>query len=142
MRVDVAVQIDKPVADVFDAMADARNEPSWNTPVRATELLTEEPVGSGAQFRTVNRGQTYTVTVAEYNRPSLVRFVVAGKAMEITSVLRFAEAAGRTHLTGVFDMQPKGVMRLMLPLMGGAVRKDFPRQMANFKQFCESRPSS
>jgi hypothetical protein len=26
----------------------------------------------------------------------------------------------------------------MLPLMSGAVRRDFPKQMASFKAFCEA----
>lgn len=139
MIVSVDIQIDAPVAEVFDAMADARNEPAWNTQVSECELLTGEPIAQGTRFRTVNRGQTYTATISEHVPPDHVTFVVAGKTLEITGALRFADDNGATHMTGTFDMQPKSYMKLMLPLMAGAVRKDFPRQMANFKEFCESR---
>ena len=138
--VSVDVSIEAPATDVFDAMADARNEPNWNTQVSETELLTGEPIVCGTHFRTVNRGQTYTATITEHHPPDHVTFLVAGKTMEITGDLHFADADGATHLTGTFDMQPKGFMKVMLALMAGAVRKDFPRQMANFKAFCESRP--
>jgi hypothetical protein len=30
-------------------------------------------------------------------------------------------------------------MKVMLPLMGPLVRRDFPKQFASFKEFCESR---
>ena len=36
-------------------------------------------------------------------------------------------------MAGTFDMQPKGLMKVMLPLMTGAVRKDFPQQMAQLQ---------
>lgn len=140
MIVPVDLHIDAPVAEVFKAMADARNEPTWNTQVSETELLTDEPITRGTQFRTVNRGQTYTATINVHHPPDHVIFLVSGKSMEITGDLHFADAGGATHLTGTFDMQAKGFMRLMLPLMAGAVRNDFPRQMANFKGFCESPP--
>jgi uncharacterized protein YndB with AHSA1/START domain len=136
--VTVDVRISVPVADVFDAMADARNEPRWNTQVSECELLTGEPIARGTHFRTVNRGQAYSATITEYDRPDRVTFVVAGKALEITGALQFVNDGGSTHMTGAFDLQPKGFMKVMLPLMAAAVRKDFPRQMANFKQFCES----
>lgn len=133
------VQIEAAVEHVFDAMADVRNETSWNAQVSEAELLTDEPIQLGTKFRTVNRGQAYKATIAEHDRPGRLSFLVTGKSMDINAAFAFAESAGSTRLTGTFDLQPKGFMKVMLPLMSGAVRKDFPRQMASFKQFCESR---
>ena len=42
--------------EVFDRMADARNEPSWNTQVSRSDLVSGGEVGPGAKFVTVNRG--------------------------------------------------------------------------------------
>jgi uncharacterized protein YndB with AHSA1/START domain len=57
MLASVAVDITAPPELVFDLMADARTEPTWNSQVSETELTTPEPIGSGSRFRTVNRGQ-------------------------------------------------------------------------------------
>ena len=76
----VDIHVDAPVARVFDAMADVRNEPAWNTQVTEAEPLTGEPIARGNQFRTVNRGQTYTATITEHDRPDHVAFLVAGSA--------------------------------------------------------------
>jgi hypothetical protein len=36
-------------------------------------------------------------------------------------------------------MQPRGIMKVLLPLMSPMVRRDFPKQLDSFKAFCESR---
>lgn len=94
----------------------------------------------GSQFTTVNRGQQYTATITSYDRADEVTFSVASRAMLIVGQLHFTDTEVGTALDGQFDMQPKGFMKFLLPLMAPAVRKDFPRQLASFKSFCESRP--
>jgi hypothetical protein len=72
------------------------------------------------------------------DRPDQVGFNVVGKAMEINASMRFADSAYGTRMAAQFDLQPKGFMKLTMPLLAGAVRKDFPRQLTSFKEFCES----
>jgi Polyketide cyclase / dehydrase and lipid transport len=138
MIVNVQVRIEAPIGRVFDLMADARNEPSWNSRVSTSELVSGEPIGEGTEFTTVNRGQTYVATLTEYDRPRHLGYDVSGKPLSIHGSLDFAEEGEVTTMTGVFDFTPHGPMRLMLPLMSGAVRRDLPRQMASFKEFCEA----
>ena len=142
MEVSVAEDIAAPVELVFDLMADARNEPTWNSQVRETQLTSPEPIGAGTTFRTVNRGQEYTATLTEYDRPSRMTFDVVGTSMRITGRLAFASSGVGTHLDATFDMQPQGAMKLVLPLMGPVVRRDFAKQFASFKAFCEQPPAA
>ena len=53
----------------FDLMADARNEPEWNSQVSATELKSGEPIAAGSQFVIVNRGEAFDATILTYDRP-------------------------------------------------------------------------
>lgn len=53
-----------------------------------------------------------------------------GKGTEFASTNR--------GMAAQFDLRPKGFMKLMMPLMAGAIRKDFPRQLKLFKEFFES----
>lgn len=138
MIVNVQVTIEAPIWRVFDLMADTRNEPRWNSQVSEALLLTGEPVAEGSEFSTVNRGRTFHATLTEYERPRHLGFDVAGKPMTIRGKLDFAEEGEGTVLTGSFDFTPHGAMKMMLPLMSGAIRRDFPKQMASFKDFCES----
>jgi hypothetical protein len=123
-------------------MADARNEPTWNSQVSQTQLTSGEPIGAGTTFRTVNRGQEYTATLTEYERPARMTFEVVGKQMRITGRLAFAPSGDGTHLDATFDMQPQGALKLFFPVMGPAVRRDFSKQFASFKAFCEQPPAS
>lgn len=138
MIVNVQVTIEAPIGRVFDLIADTRNEPQWNSRVSTSALVSGEPIGKGTEFTTVNRGQTYRATLTEYDRPRHLGYDVAGKPMTIHGSLDLAEAGESTVMTGTFDFTPHGPMKVMLPLMSGAVRRDFPKQMASFKAFCEA----
>ncbi len=138
MIVKVEVDIARPRHQVFDLMADARNELAWNSKVSRSELVSDEPIGNESEFATTNRGQQYVAFITTYDRPHQVGFNVVGKALEINASMRFADSAAGTRMAAQFDLQPKGFMKLMMPLMASAVRKDFPRQLTSFKKFCES----
>jgi len=136
--VSVSLDVSRPRQQVFDLMADARNEPRWNSQVSATDLVSDEPVGAGSRFTTVNRGQSYDVLITTYTPSDELVFAVDGKPMTITGRLLFTDTPdGGTHLSAEFTMQPKGFLKVLFPLMGPAVRKDFPKQFASFKAFCE-----
>ena len=135
-------QVARPRESVFDLMADDRNEPRWNSHVSSTELTSTEPIGRGSTFATVNRGEPYTATITEHARPERLAFTVVGKTMSILGTMQFNEVADGTRLEAEFEMQPQGFMKVMFPLMRPAVRKDFPRQFASFREFCESTSAS
>jgi Polyketide cyclase / dehydrase and lipid transport len=137
VRFTVESDIARPPEAVFDRMADARNEPDWNTQVSRSELLSDEPVGQGSRFRTVNRGKPYDATITTARRPELLVFEVTGGAFDITTSFAITAAGAGAHVVSEFDFRPKGAMKLILPLMQSAIRKDLARQSQNFRQFCE-----
>jgi len=120
----------------FDAMADARNEVRWNSKVTRSDLVSGEPVQQGSRFQTVNRGQTYDATITEYQRPSRLTFEVTGKQMDITTTFTFSADGQGTLLRGEFDFRPKGLLRVMFPVMRPMIRGDLPNQMESFSTFC------
>ncbi len=139
MIVDVEVPIARPRTEVFDLMADARNETVWNSQVASSELVSDEPIGLGSRFVTVNRGQSYVATITTYDPPHEIAFDVVGKTLKIVGRFRFADLSGNTVLRANFDMTPLGFMKVLLPLMSPMVRRDFPKQLNSFKAFSESR---
>ena len=139
MIVDVEVSVARPRAEVFDLMADARNETAWNSQVTSSELVSQEPIGADSRFVTVNRGQSYDATFTTYDPPNEIAFDVVGKTLEIVGRFRFSDLGGGTVLRATFDMTPLGFMKVLLPLMAPMVRRDFPKQLNSFKTFCEAR---
>jgi carbon monoxide dehydrogenase subunit G len=138
MQFQVESNIDRPPEAVFDRMADARNEPSWNSQVASSELVSGEPIEQGTRFVTYNRGQRYDATLTTYRRPEQLVFEVTGKRLDITASFTISGVGeGGSHVVSQFDFRPKGMLKAMFPAMKGAIRKDLAKQSASFKQFCE-----
>jgi uncharacterized protein YndB with AHSA1/START domain len=142
VKFTVQSEIARPPAEVFDRMADARNEPSWNDQVTRSELTSGEPIGSGSRFVTVNRGKSFDSAITTYESPSRLGFEVTGKQFDITISFTVTESGDGSHVVEEFDFRPKGAMKAMFPLMHSAVRKDLAKQSQSFKRFCEQPPSA
>jgi len=139
MIVEVEVTVARPAPEVFDVMADVRNEPRWNSQVSSAELTSGEPIGAGSVFHTVNRGQPYNGRITEYERPDRLTFAVSGRRLDILASMELTEVPGGTQLTGRFELSPRGPMKLMMAVMSPLIRRDFSQQLASFKELCEAR---
>jgi carbon monoxide dehydrogenase subunit G len=137
MEFSAESDIARPPEEVFDRMADARNESSWNSQVSRSDLVSDGEVGPGSRFVTVNRGKPYDATITTYERPGRVVFEVTGKPLDITASFTITPRGDGSHVESRFDFRPKGSMKLMFSLMQSAIRKDIATQSESFKRFCE-----
>jgi len=126
----------------FDLMADVRNLPRWNEGASRAELLTEEPIGQGTRFVTVNRGQEMTSEVTRFDPPDRLDFDVTSRFMDVGSAFTFTPADGGTTLAIEFEPRPKGVMKVLFPLLSPVIRRDLRTQHLKFKTFCEQPPEA
>lgn len=120
-RVAGAVTIAAPVEEVFDLVADERNEPRYNPRIVAVRKLGPEPVGPGARFvaepsGTGRRGEM-TLTIQEYERPFRLHNVITSSYMKVDGTLTFEEVDGGTRLTWDWDLGLVGPMRLLSPVL-------------------------
>jgi len=122
----------------FDLMADARNEPEWNSQVSRTELKTGEPIAAGSRFMIVNRGEAFDATISTYDRPKVLEFRAIGS---IELVIRYAFAArdGGTHMIAAYDFRPGGALKVLFVLMKPVIAGNVKKQSASFKALCERR---
>ena len=58
--------------------------------------------------------------------------------MDITASYQLGSAGDRVGLHGELEMRPKGMLKLILPLIRRSLQKDLDRQYQSFRQFCES----
>ena len=139
MKITLNATINQPAAIVFDQSADARNEAKWNSTLTNYKLTSEGPVAKGSTFSYENRGNTFTSTLSEYNKPNSLAFDVTGKPMDIHADVRFtAVSADVTTVNAEYVFMPKGIMKIMLPLFGPMLRSAFAKEFEHFKQFSES----
>jgi uncharacterized protein YndB with AHSA1/START domain len=137
MRAHATTRIARPPEDVFDTLADLRNETRWNSGVSSAELRSAEPVGPGSRFAIVNNGSTYDVTLATYERPSRLVFEATGKPdLTITYLLRPSDDG--TELESELDFRPKGALTVVFALLGPVIRRNVKKQYGSLKALCES----
>ena len=96
MRVTASTRIESPPEQVFDTLADVRNDARWNSRVSSAELRSPEPIGLGSRFAMVNGGSPYDVTITTHDRPS--RLVL--------------EARGKPDLTIAYTLTPAAKLTL------------------------------
>jgi carbon monoxide dehydrogenase subunit G len=120
------VEIAKPPEDVFDYLADMRNEPKWLPGASDVRLVSEGAVGPGSKFEgTYARAGTVHCTVSEYERPNRLTIHGEAKGMSFDDTIALEATGGGTRLAAVMRTQPKGLFKLVAPMMGRVIDKQF-----------------
>jgi len=139
MKILIQITVKQPAQIVFDQIADTRNEAKWNTQMSMVKLVSEEPISKGSVFKEMNRGNEFTVTLSEYNRPNSLSFQVRGKPMDINAnVTMKVNSANSTTVFAEYNIAPKGFMKVLMFLMAPMLKKQFLKEFENFKKFSES----
>lgn len=118
--------IARPITEVFDYVADLRNEKAWNPGARRVTKLEEGPVRVGSTFEAEYAGAgVLQIVVTKYDRPTMLRYRSVGRSMELTSTIVCAETPGGCVLTMMMDVEPAGLLKLASPLMALMLRRQF-----------------
>ncbi len=114
------VLIRRPVEEVFDFVADERNEPTYNRNMLVSEKVTAGPIGVGTRFRaTLRAGHRPVGMQIEYiafDRPHLLASTSRMATADFTGALTFTPTPAGTRLRWSWEARPKGAMRLLTPV--------------------------
>lgn len=142
-RIAGEVVIDAPVEEVFDLVADERNEPRYNPRIARARKVGAGPVGAGSQFvaepRRVGRRGEMTLTILEYERPRRLHNAIESSAMQVDGTLTFDEVDGGTRLAWDWDMALTGPMRVLTPVLAAVGPAWERRNWVDLKNYLESR---
>lgn len=141
-RISGEVTIDAPVEDVFDLVADERNEPRYNPRIVRAEKVSEGPVGRGARFvaepKSMGAKAAMNLEVVEYDRPHRLHNIVRSSYMRVDGTLTFKEVDGGTRLRWDWDMGLVGPMRVLSPVLAVVGPTWERRNWLGLKQYLES----
>jgi len=141
------VLIDRPLEEVFDYLADSRNEPRWLPGAERVEKTSDGPVGLGTTFEgTYARAGRVELTLVAFDRPTAVTFRAHSKIVDFDDSVKLSDENGQTRLSATMTAQPRGVMKLASPLMAKTMRRQFEGNWVHLKTTLEeaatSRPAS
>jgi uncharacterized membrane protein len=140
--IQIPVNIDRPVEEVYAYLSDLRRLPEWNTMV--DEVVGFEPpvrVGSTHQLKLRLLGRRIEadqeVTELEPNRRAVIK---TGAPLSVTDTWTFESlGANQTRLTYATVGETKGFFKLADPIVARIVKKQMTAQMETLKELLEAR---
>jgi len=145
-HIEGEIVIDRPVEEVFEAVADERNEPRYNPRLLWVEKVSSGPIGRGTRFRaateTMGRPVEMTIEFTEYERPRRLGSSTHMPTMEIQGALNFDPIPEGTRMRWSWEVQPQGVLRLLAPLITLMGRRQEEAIWAGLKRFLETQEGS
>jgi uncharacterized protein YndB with AHSA1/START domain len=141
-RITGEIVIAAPVGQVFDMVADERNEPRYNPRIACAEKTSQGPVGPGTRFTAQPRGMgatgVMTVEILDYDRPRRLVTSIRSSYLDVDGTLTFDQADGGTRMRWSWDMRLRGAMRVLSPVVRAIGPRWEHRNWAGLKQFMES----
>ena len=121
MSIEGEIVIGRPVEEVFDFVADERNEPTFNPRMLRAEKVTDGPIGTGTRFVATMKsmGRTFDLTIefTDYERPTRLGSTSAMSSADTRGALIFEPHPDGTRMRWSWDVQPRGLSRLLAPLI-------------------------
>ena len=119
--------IKRPVEEVFDFVADERNEPRYNPRMLRAEKLTPGPVGLGSRYHAVMQSRPrpveMTIECTSYERPQRLASTTHLATMDIQGTLTFDPLPAGTRMRWAWQVQPCGLLKLLTPLVARMGRR-------------------
>jgi len=141
-RVEGEIVIRRPVDEVFDFVADERNEPRYNPHMRGVELLTDEPIGKrsvfSARLGTRRRTVPMTIEFTEFDRSRRLASSTHSSLVDTVGALTFEPVADGTRVQWSREVQPRGVLLLIPSVVGLIGRRQEQAIWGNLKRLLET----
>jgi uncharacterized protein YndB with AHSA1/START domain len=140
----VETQIARPVHDVFAYAIDPDRLPTWQTNTVSAERLDDGPYGVGSRVREVHRApggkELESIVEVTAYEPDRAFALEVREGTPIHAQLTFEPADGGTRMRLRAHGGLTGPTRLIQPLVGRMLRKQFTEQVATLKRVLEDAP--
>lgn len=134
-----SVRIERPAEQVWDYFTDVANDPEWNPSAIKARKTSEGPLGVGSTFHVVRKmSGPMKLEYTEYSRPLRWTLRGVGRGMSFTYSADLSPSAGATELTSNMNLEPKGALRLLTPILRSVTAKQLSQTHAALKRRLES----
>ena len=141
VRIEGEILINRPAEEVFDFVADERNEPRYNPHMRRAEQISDGPIGLGTRFRaeivSMGRPVEMVIEFTGYDRPRRLASSTHMSSMDTHGGLTFDPVPEGTRMRWSWDVEPRGILKLMSPLVAWMGRRQEQRIWTSLKHLLE-----
>jgi len=145
-HIEREIVINRPVDEVFDFLADGRNEPQYNPHMLRAEQTSTGHIGRGTQFRTevTTRGRSMEMVyeITAYERPQRLAGRTIKGPIDVQSTETFDSVPGGTHFRWVMELESRGIFKLMSPLVARMMGRNLDTLLANIKRLLEAQQTT
>ncbi|MDR6862030.1 SRPBCC family protein [Phycicoccus sp. 3266] len=142
-RVRGSIDIERPVDEVFDVVADQTNEPLYNPSMTDSGRLDDGTIGVGTRFlaTVLTRGkpQEVAIEVTAFERPTEIATQSVMGRNTVLGRVRFDPAGSGTRLSWDWDVQVGTGARVLGPLVSVIGRRQERAIFGGLKHFLEDR---
>jgi uncharacterized protein YndB with AHSA1/START domain len=142
VKIQGSMVVARPVEDVFDFVADERNEPKYNPRMIRAEKTTPGPVAQGTRWSATvtSRGRPVDMEmeVTDYTRPTRLGSTTRMPTAEIRGTVTFEPDPAGTKMRWSWQLQLKGALKLLGPLIARQGRRQEAQIWAGLKRHLES----
>ena len=144
MNITVSRKIDRPPEDVWRYIAEdhLENHPKWDPGITKLEQKGTGALGVGQKLDLVRKDMGRVIPMelefTSWDPNRKLGFEVEAKQMHMNASVDLVPEGGATQLTLSVDAEGKGFAKVMMPLMGGRMRKQMTSSTEYIKKAVES----
>ena len=142
MGVKICVDIQRPVEDVFAFASNSSNLPLYDKYILEAKKVTDGPLGVGTIFHlNTNQFGLRMIIIQEfivYEPSRYFAFRVDSRKFPVESHYVLESHANSTLVTGEREPEPRGIWKLLIPLVSITAKKKFETEIYNLKHYLES----
>lgn len=141
-RVEQAVEIARPPAEVFAFLADARNDARWQVSLVGQEGLPDRPTAVGDRWvevrRLAGRDQRVPMEMTDIDPPRRIGFRVTDGPMDARGHIAVDPAGAGARVTYRADLEGRGAMRLLAGTVARVMSDAMAGDLRRLKALLES----
>lgn len=145
-KVTATIRIDRAIEDVYAYASTYSTWPEWRGGVSESEQLTDGPVGVGTRVRgggkLLGRPMGIVVEVTAWEPGSRFAYRGAAGPLRTHNVVTFESVPGGTQVLWTDDVELRGIVGLLEPLMARMVRRGYEGDLGRLKALLERQPAT
>jgi uncharacterized membrane protein len=135
-----SILVNRPIDAVFDYAAQFERHPEWQPDLKSSRLDAPAAMGvTGTDTRQMgSRTRTYAWEVTELDRPNRIGFKTLSGPVRPVGSMSFHTEGDATRVDFQMAMNPRGLMKLLSPMISRQVQTANNDHMSKFKELLES----